>query len=66
MSVSDTPEQPGGQADEPAEDIREKFREALARKQAKEQGVPHRPDQSGPTGHEQSAKTHRLFRRKSG
>jgi hypothetical protein len=50
----------------PTEDVREKFREALARKQGKEQGVPHHPDQTGPAGRSQDAKTQRMFRRKSG
>jgi hypothetical protein len=50
----------------PTEDVREKFREALARKQGKEQGVPHHPDQAGPGGRSQDAKTPRMFRRKSG
>ena len=51
----------------PTEDVREKFRAALARKQGKEQGVPHHPDQTGgPAPRGQEAKTQRMFRRKSG
>jgi hypothetical protein len=50
----------------PTEDVREKFREALARKQGKEQGVPHHPEESGGAGHSQEAKPQRMFRRKSG
>ena len=50
----------------PTDDVREKFRAALARKQGKEQGVPHHPDQTGPAGRSQDAKTQRMFRRKSG
>lgn len=63
-ATADTPagEGQGG----PAEDVREKFREALARKQGKEKGVPHHPDQTGGSAHTQSAKTQRMFRRKSG
>lgn len=57
---------PDGAAEEPADDVREKFREALARKQGKEKGVPHYPDQAGGSAHTQSAKTQRMFRRKSG
>jgi len=51
---------------EPTDDVREKFRAALERKQGKEQGVPHHPDQAGPAGRSQDAKTQRMFRRKSG
>jgi len=57
---------PDGTAEKPADDVREKFREALARKQGKEKGVPHYPDQAGGSAHTQSAKTQRMFRRKSG
>lgn len=55
-------EEPAG----PTEDVREKFREALARKRGKEQGVPHHPDQAGSAPRSQDAKTQRMFRRKSG
>jgi hypothetical protein len=57
---------PAEDAAGPTDDVREKFREALARKQGKEQGVPQHPDQSGPAGRSQDAKTQRMFRRKSG
>ena len=71
MSSPDQPTEPPDttRAEDPAgptEDVREKFRAALARKQGKEQGVPHHPDQAGPTGRSQDAKTQRMFRRKSG
>jgi hypothetical protein len=74
MSSSDQPtESPdttsSSEADElagPGDDVKEKFREALARKQGKEQGVPHHADSTGPAGRSQDAKTQRMFRRKSG
>ncbi|HEX2361724.1 MAG TPA: DUF5302 domain-containing protein [Jiangellaceae bacterium] len=77
MSPSDQPTEPpatasteeSGEPAEPAgpgDDVKGKFREALARKQGKEQGVPHHPDQAGPAGRSQDAKTQRMFRRKSG
>jgi hypothetical protein len=71
MSPSPQPEKPEeladeAQPDESADDVRAKFREALARKQGKEKGVPHHPDQAGGSAHTQSAKTQRMFRRKSG
>jgi len=73
MSTPEKPEPSDGPdgADEPdgagpGEDVREKFREALARKQGKEKGVPHHPDQAGGSVHTRSAKTQRMFRRKSG
>jgi len=73
MSTPEKPEPSDGpdSADEPdgagpGEDVREKFREALARKQGKEKGVPHHPDQAGGSVHTRSAKTQRMFRRKSG
>jgi hypothetical protein len=74
MSSSDQPTEPPATAstDEPAEpagpgdDVKEKFREALARKQGKEQGVPHHSDSTGPARRSQDAKTQRMFRRKSG
>jgi hypothetical protein len=74
MSSPDQPAEPPdpAPAEDPAgptEDVREKFRAALARKQGKEQGVPHHPDQAdqpGPAGRSQDAKTQRMFRRKSG
>ena len=64
---SDEPEpvDPAGGAG-PGEDVREKFREALARKKGKEKGVPHQPDQAEGSVHTKSAKTQRIFRRKSG
>jgi Family of unknown function (DUF5302) len=57
-------EEPAG----PTEDVREKFRAALARKQGREHGVPHHPDadQAGPAPRSQEAKPQRMFRRKSG
>ena len=74
MSSSDQPTEPPATAstDEPAEpagpgdDVKEKYREALARKQGKEQGVPHHSESTGPAGRSQDAKTQRMFRRKSG
>jgi len=71
MSPAHQPEKPEEPADEAqpdksADDVRAKFREALARKQGKEKGVPHHPDQAGSAAHTQSAKTQRMFRRKSG
>jgi Family of unknown function (DUF5302) len=59
---TDESEEPAGAGD----DVKEKFREALARKQGKEQGVPHHADSTGPAGRSQDAKTQRMFRRKSG
>ena len=59
---TDEPDEPAG----PGDDVKEKFREALARKQGKEQGVPHHADSTGPAGRSQDAKTQRMFRRKSG
>ena len=59
---TDEPDEPTG----PGDDVKEKFREALARKQGKEQGVPHHADSTGPAGRSQDAKTQRMFRRKSG
>ena len=74
MSSSDQPTEPPAIAstDEPGEptgpgdDVKEKFREALARKQGKEQGVPHHSESTGPARRSQDAKTQRMFRRKSG
>jgi hypothetical protein len=74
MSSSDQPTEPTATAstDEPGEptgpsdDVKEKFREALARKQGKEQGVPHHSESTGPARRSQDAKTQRMFRRKSG
>jgi hypothetical protein len=71
MSSPDQPAEPpdtspAEEAAESADEVREKFRAALARKQGKEQGVPHHPDQAGPAGRSQDAKTQRMFRRKSG
>jgi hypothetical protein len=64
---TETPDtSPADDAAGTTDDVREKFREALARKQGKEQGVPHHPDQAGPAGRSQDAKTPRMFRRKSG
>ena len=60
----DTVDEAGGAG--PGEDVREKFREALARKQGKEKGVPHQPDQTEGSVHTKSTKTQRMFRRKSG
>jgi hypothetical protein len=58
---ADEPDRPG-----PDDDVREKFREALARKHQTEKGVPHHPDQAEGSVHTKSAKTQRMFRRKSG
>ena len=81
MSSSDQPTEPPAIAstDEPGErelqqrqragpgdDVKEKYREALARKQGKEQGVPHHSESTGPARQSQDAKTQRMFRRKSG
>jgi hypothetical protein len=71
MSSPDQPSEPSDttpseESAGPTEDVREKFRAALARKQGKEQGVPHHPDQAGPAPRSQEAKTPRMFRRKSG
>jgi hypothetical protein len=60
----DSADEPDGAG--PGEDVREKFREALARKQGREKGVPHHPDQASGSAHTKSAKTQRMFRRKSG
>lgn len=73
MSAREKPEVPADQAqdDQPAEgapdDVRAKFREALARKQGKEPAGPHQTEHGGSaSGRAQDAKTQRMFRRKSG
>lgn len=49
-----------------AEDMKRKFREALDRKKAADHDHPHSEADGADTGHEESAKTQRMFRRKSG
>ncbi|MGH8773979.1 MAG: DUF5302 domain-containing protein [Jiangellaceae bacterium] len=67
MSTPAKPDETPAEDDSgPVDDVRERFREALARKQGKEKGVPHHPDQAGGSAHTKSAKTQRMFRRKSG
>ncbi|HMG31465.1 MAG TPA: DUF5302 domain-containing protein [Jiangellaceae bacterium] len=67
MSSTEKPDDlPAEDGAGPTDDVRERFREALARKQSKEKGVPHHPDQAGGSAHTKSAKTQRMFRRKSG
>ncbi|MGH8823673.1 MAG: DUF5302 domain-containing protein [Jiangellaceae bacterium] len=67
MSSTEKPDDPPAEDHAgPTDDVRERFREALARKQGKEKGVPHHPDQAGGSAHTKSAKTQRMFRRKSG
>jgi hypothetical protein len=71
MSSPEQPAEPAdpsaaGEAGGPTDETREKFREALARKKGKEQGVPHHAVETGTSGRSQDAKTQRMFRRKSG
>ena len=73
MSTPEKPEpsdEPAG-ADEPdeagpGEDVREKFREALARKQGGRRVCRITRTRRAARSHTKSAKTQRMFRRKSG
>lgn len=49
-----------------ADDVKRKFREALERKKAADHDHPHDEAAGGSGGHEETAKTQRMFRRKSG
>ncbi|WP_298321648.1 DUF5302 domain-containing protein [Haloactinopolyspora sp.] len=49
-----------------ADDVKRKFREALERKKAAGHTHPHDDAAASGPAHEESAKTQRLFRRKSG
>jgi hypothetical protein len=67
-----SPEEPDVAADQaepegPADDVRAKFRDALARKQSKDPAGPQHTEHGGSaSGRSQNAKTQRMFRRKSG
>ncbi len=60
---STSPEQPG-----PQDDVRRKFREALERKQGRARDAAPGPDDAaaGPSARAGTARTQRMFRRKSG
>ncbi len=55
-------------APEPPDDVRRKFREALERKQGRSRDAAPGPDEAsaGPSARAGTARTQRMFRRKSG
>jgi hypothetical protein len=52
--------------DSGGDDLKRKFREALEKKKTADHDHPHGDETSAGGGHEESAKTQRMFRRKSG
>ncbi|HEY9410690.1 MAG TPA: DUF5302 domain-containing protein [Jiangellaceae bacterium] len=48
------------------DDVKRKFREALERKKSADHDHPHDDVSGNGPGHEETAKTQRMFRRKSG